>query len=618
MKIKSNSRSLYSIVGTIVIVVVSGIMTLMLSHNYISTKGKLTSEFEISSKEVLNRLNISIAPFIESYSINEYENLILNEMSNKNIYAIIVEDYLSGVIYGEKAYITGKIRDDSWNITDYDNTKLLSENIYLKKEVEIIKEDRELGKLKIYYSDRFLNEELNDLISRFLIVLLSVTTTLILFLYFTLHSKVISPIENIIQSISKRDKDGLPHNITNIDSNSKEINKLALTMNEMIKKVKQSQQEIKELNERYELTLNAVNDGIWDWDISTDKAFFSPQWKAMLGYEESDIKNEGKAFFELIKDSDKEKVEKALKEHLLDPENNLYSIEIQLRCKDGSYKWIHSRGKAHLNNNGKPDRMLGYHSDITHEKEVEEQLKQQEEIIEEQSRLSAMGEMIGNIAHQWRQPLSIISSGATGMLMQKQFGALEDEQFIKTCNIINDNAQYLSKTIDDFRNFIKNERKFAKFNLKENIEYFLNLVEPSFKRHNIIKILDLDDSIIIEGYPNELTQCFMNIFNNSKDALKNSAHQEKLFYISVIKEDKNIVIKFKDNAGGIPSEVLPHIFEPYFTTKHQTQGTGLGLSMTYQLITEGMKGSIVANNVTFNHKGHFYEGAEFTITLPIT
>jgi PAS domain S-box-containing protein len=589
----------------------------MLSHNYFSTKDKLTSEFKTSSKEVLNRLNISITPFIESYSINEYENLILNEMSNKNIYAIIIEDYLSGVIYGEKAYITGAIRDESWNIIDYDNTKLLTKNIYLKKEVEIIKEDSELGKLKIYYSDRFLNEELNNLISRFLIVLLSVTTTLILFLYFTLRSKVISPIENIIQSISKRDKDGLPYNITNIDNNSKEINKLALTMNEMIKKVKESQQEIKELNERYELTLNAVNDGIWDWDISTDKAFFSPQWKTMLGYEDSDIKNEGKAFFELIKDSDKEKVEKALKEHLLDPENNPYSIEIQLRCKDGSYKWIHSRGKAHLNNNGKPDRMLGYHSDITHEKEVEEQLKQQEEIIEEQSRLASMGDMIGNIAHQWRQPLSIISTGATGMLMQKEFGMLEDEQFKKTCNTINDNAQYLSKTIDDFRNFIKNERKFAKFNLKENIEYFLNLVEPSFKRHNIIKILDLDDSIIIEGYPNELTQCFMNIFNNAKDALKNSAHQEKLFYISVIKEDKNIIIKFKDNAGGIPSEVLPRIFEPYFTTKHQRQGTGLGLSMTYQLITEGMNGTIVANNVTFNHEGHFYEGAEFTITIPL-
>jgi PAS domain S-box-containing protein len=588
----------------------------MLSYNYFSTKDKLTSEFELSSNEVLNRLNISIAPFIESYSINEYENLILNEMSNKNIYAIIVEDYLSGIIYGDKAYITGKIRDKSWNITDYENTKLLSENYYLKKEIEIIKGDSELGKLKIYYSDRFLNKELNDLVSRFLIVLLSVTITLILFLYFTLRSKVISPIENIIKTISKKNKDGLPNNITNIDTNSQEINKLTLTMNEMIDKVKQSQQEIKELNGRYELTLNAVNDGIWDWDISTDKAFFSPQWKAMLGYEESDIKNEGKAFFELIKDSDKEKVEKVLKEHFIDPENNLFSIELQMRCKDGTYKWIHSRGKAYLNNNGKPIRMLGYHTDITLEKEKEERIKKQNKIIEEQSKLAAMGEMIGNIAHQWRQPLSVISTGATGLKLQKEYNTLTDEQLMKVCDTIDDNAQYLSKTIDDFRDFIKGERKITKFKLVDTIESFLHLVEGAIKNNDITIVKNIQEDIIINSYPNELTQCFINIFNNAKDALKDIKN-DRYYFISAKIENNEVVIVFKDNAGGIPEDILPHIFEPYFTTKHQSQGTGLGLSMTYNLITSGMNGTIEAENINYEYKGNKYIGAEFIITLPI-
>ena len=271
---------------------------------------------------------------------------------------------------------------------------------------------------------------------------------------------------------------------------------------------------------------------------------------------------------------------------------------------------LHTRKVIIHDDNGKPIYLLGISEDITEKKE-------QEKIILEQSKNAAMGEMIGNIAHQWRQPLSIISTGATGMLMQKQMASLSDEQFEKTCNIINDNTQYLSKTIDDFRNFIKNERKFVKFNLKENIEKFLNLVEPSFKRHHIKLILKLDTDVTLEGYPNELLQCFMNIFNNAKDALKNSAHSQKYIFIDTYKEDNNVIIKFKDNAGGIPKDILSRIFEPYFTTKHQSQGTGLGLSMTYNLVTDGMNGTIKVHNETFNYENEFYTGTEFTIILPL-
>jgi len=246
--------------------------------------------------------------------------------------------------------------------------------------------------------------------------------------------------------------------------------------------------------------------------------------------------------------------------------------------------------------------------DITHLKE-----------LEAQSKMVSMGEMIGNIAHQWRQPLSMISTAATGIVVQKEYGLLDEEKLIDTCNSINKNAQYLSKTIDDFRNFIKGDRIKKVFNLKDNIDSFLNLVEGSVKTHNIHLIKDIKEKITVDGYENELIQCMINIFNNSKDALNENdkALNDKLIFISTLLENDNAIIIIRDNGGGIDDEILPKIFEPYFTTKHASQGTGLGLHMSYNLIVDGMKGSFEPSNVSYKYNGKDYIGAEFRISIPL-
>ena len=242
--------------------------------------------------------------------------------------------------------------------------------------------------------------------------------------------------------------------------------------------------------------------------------------------------------------------------------------------------------------------------------------KKQEEFLNEQSKMASMGEMIGNIAHQWRQPLSVISTASTGMLLQKEYGTLTDEQFMKTCGVINTNAQYLSKTIDDFRNFVKGDSKKTIFSLTHNIDSFLHLVEGTTKSNDINIVLDLDNDIQINGFENELPQCLINIFNNAKDAFNDI--ETKYIFISTSIEENNAVIKIKDNAGGIEEDILGKIFEPYFTTKHKSQGTGLGLHMTYNLIIDGMDGTIEANNITYKYEEKEYIGAEFTITLPLS
>ncbi len=241
--------------------------------------------------------------------------------------------------------------------------------------------------------------------------------------------------------------------------------------------------------------------------------------------------------------------------------------------------------------------------------------RNKEKLLFEQSKLASMGEMIGNIAHQWRQPLSIISTAATGMQLQNEHKILTDDMLQQSCLKIDENAQYLSRTIDDFKNFIKGDRTQEIFKLKDTLDSFLHIINSNLKSSNIKLILTVDENLTINGYKNELIQCFINIFNNSKDVLEQK-EENKYIIMDAYLQNNNIVIKIKDNGGGIPKNTISKIFEPYFTTKHKSQGTGLGLHMTYNLIVDGMNGSIKVQNITYIHDNQNCYGAEFIITLP--
>lgn len=243
-----------------------------------------------------------------------------------------------------------------------------------------------------------------------------------------------------------------------------------------------------------------------------------------------------------------------------------------------------------------------------------------EQMLLESSKLASMGEMISNIAHQWKQPLSTISTIATGMKLLKENKSLPDKEFYKDCDVIYENTQYLSDTIEDFKDFFNPIKRTESFNLHRYLDKCVSLVSASFENNMIRTIKDIDDKINSYGNPNQLIQAIVNILNNSKDALKEASHiQEKLVFIFSIKEDEalnTISIMIKDNAGGIPENVLPKIFDPYFTTKGKINGTGLGLYITHTIITKNLKGNVKAENEVFDYEGKTYKGAKFTITLP--
>lgn len=368
----------------------------------------------------------------------------------------------------------------------------------------------------------------------------------------------------------------------------------------------------KKLDEVFE----ASGEGIWDWNIQTNHVDHNHTWYEILGLDNK--KDSSIDFTTLIHPEDKESVLQKINNSLNDNTKN-YQSEHRLFKSNGDIVWVRDKGSiVEWNEQGKPLRMAGSFSDITERKKAKIKIEEQHIKLINSEKMASIGEMIGNIAHQWRQPLSVISTASTGLIVQKEHNVLDEDTLLETCNAINDNAQYLSKTIEDFRSFIKGDSESIQFNLKNDTASFLKLVDSSIKNNRLDVVLDLTENININGYPNELIQCFINIFNNAKDALvENNQEGDRYIFITQKTIDNNVIIKFKDNAGGIPEKIIHKVFEPYFTTKHQSQGTGIGLHMTYNFIIESMDGTIEVNNVAFEYNRKDCFGAEFTITLPL-
>ncbi|QKF66785.1 PAS/CheB/CheR domain-containing sensor histidine kinase [Arcobacter venerupis] len=237
-------------------------------------------------------------------------------------------------------------------------------------------------------------------------------------------------------------------------------------------------------------------------------------------------------------------------------------------------------------------------------------------IMEEQSKLASMGEMLGNIAHQWRQPLNVITLCISGLKMKSEILKVEKLDINNCEKIILKQANYLSNTIDNFRNFLKPEVFIRKISILSLIENTLSIVEASLSSNYINIILDLEDDISIDGNINELTEALINIINNSKDILKShiKVEADRLLFISTKQiDDKNLELKILDSGGGIKDSIMNKIFEPYFTTKHQSQGTGLGLSISYKIITQRYFGNISVCNENFEYNNKPYTGACFKI-----
>ena len=260
-------------------------------------------------------------------------------------------------------------------------------------------------------------------------------------------------------------------------------------------------------------------------------------------------------------------------------------------------------------------RYLNENLQITIDKKTKE-LLEKEAILNQQAKMASMGEMIENIAHQWRQPLSVISTISSSLKIKKEMNILDDKEFYEALQSINRTSQHLSNTIDDFRNFFSPNKEMNKFYVSQLIKKSKDLIKSRFDKFNI-KVIEHIDDIEILSYQNELFQVILNLFSNSIDVLSSSQIENKIIYIKIYHDENNLYIEFLDNGGGIKDEFINRVFEPYFTTKHKSQGTGIGLYMSLQIVTKHLNGEISVKNDTFIHNNIKYFGAKFTILIPI-
>ncbi len=243
-------------------------------------------------------------------------------------------------------------------------------------------------------------------------------------------------------------------------------------------------------------------------------------------------------------------------------------------------------------------------------KEEVETNREKDRMLILQSRQAAMGEMIGNIAHQWRQPLNTINLIIMDLLEAFHHGELNDTYLQKSYAEINRVVQGMSQTIDDFRNFFNPNKEKRIFDINTIVEQSLAFTIPMLKANHIETDFRKNGELFVTGYPNELMQTLINIFNNAKDALVESDSNPKIIRINSYASHNKAMIEILNNGNPIPSENLEKIFDPYYSTKPEGQGTGLGLFISKTIIEKNMQGTLTASNTS--------QGACFLIVLGIT
>jgi len=497
--------------------------------------------------------------------------------------------------------------------------------------------------------------------------------------------------------------------------------------------LKLSKKKLEDTTQKYELAIKGTKDGLWDWNLEEGTIYFSPVLKEMLGFRDDELPNEFSSWEDRVHPDDLKYAEDEIQKAHANPEYE-YNIVHRLRHKDGHWVWILDRGTTIFNKDGKAVRMVGFHTDITIQKEqeikinnlsllltstinsidsivfakdkdfkylecnksfeefightraeilgkddynffpkeradffrehdsevlntgvaksdthlikkyngeeiyqlatvsplmddeknvigivgtavditeiknIQNKLEEQQELMIAQSRHAAMGEMISMIAHQWRQPISVISMDASNILVDIELESLETESLKEDLNSIISQTQHLSKTIDDFRDFFKPNKLKDKVLASDVFNESLEVIGTSLANNDIAVENLFSTSTKIDIFSRELLQVILNIVKNAKEALVENRVKDRKITNKIYEDENNIIIEIIDNAGGIKDEIIDKIFEPYFSTKDEKNGTGLGLYMSKVIIQKHIYGTLEVKNTK--------DGSAFMIKLP--
>ncbi len=365
--------------------------------------------------------------------------------------------------------------------------------------------------------------------------------------------------------------------------------------------------------------------GIWNLDYKENKLEWTLGAYEILDASSETMNPTPEGYMEYVHPDDKMKLRQVYRDSI-EGKINTYFLEYRIVLKDGTLKYVEERCQNFFNADGSIEKLVGTVLDITSRKEAEiklEQLtsqleervrdeveknKQHQLIMLKQSRYAQMGEMITMIAHQWRQPLNNLSMIIQGVALKYKMGKADDKLMHKLSHDSTEQITQMSQTIDDFRDFFKPDKEPEIFCVNESILNTTKLLRPIFESKQVALRLDLGEDISVKGFANELGQALINILNNAKDVLlEKRGDKDKFIDITLEQDNHDVVICISDNGGGISQEIMENIFDPYFTTKQEKNGTGLGLYMSKTIIEDHCGGELSVANGS--------DGAVFKVRL---
>ncbi len=373
------------------------------------------------------------------------------------------------------------------------------------------------------------------------------------------------------------------------------------------REVKLATQELKELNQMHEETQELAKIATVKKNLKTDKYWVSKQFYKIFEVEQdSEITSE--KILSIVDENNKYRLIKFFQknEEYKDSFINKDNIEIKIITQNQNIKYLELFLSCEFDEKFQAIQRKVTIQDITEKILAKKEEEKKEAIFVQQSKLASMGEMIGAIAHQWRQPLNELSIRIQKLKYNYAKEQI-DEEFIKEFIKKNKNTiDFMSKTIDDFRNFFRIDKEKKEFHVKETIKEVLNIQNAQLKNHHIDLVLN-GDEFLYEGFKTEFQQVIINLISNSKDALVQNNIQKPKIQIDIKKD----IIQIRDNGGGISQNVIDRVFEPYFTTKQQGEGTGMGLYMSKMIIEDNMGGKLKIENendgvlITIDLKGNY-------------
>ncbi len=636
------------------------VLTLLLANDLRLLQGAMTGQAHHQAHELIAILNAALKHPLGRRDVAAVQEVLDTSRATRGLVSLVVTDP-NGAILASSGWRGGmRLPQPSHNHAFFGTH---APNRYYDA-LPIIQNGRNLGTLHLGLDLSFINSARQRLLTEGIAIAVAGMALSALMLYLigswlTRHLSALTAASlqvaagNLTPSPFPEGDDDIGQMGTAFNTMSRAISERVGELTRAKELAEASERAKSENEERLKLVLAGTEEAFWDWDLVQDRIDFSSRWGEMVGFTHEELEPYGESWERLVHPDDLPAITKIINDHL-EGRTPSMEAEYRVRTKSGAWKWVLDRGRVVTRDpGGKPLRAAGTHTDITRRKITEELLNQQtatlerevterkeaqeqlsikqaelealnrslqerveasvaelrnkDRILISQGRQAAMGEMIGNIAHQWRQPLNALAMLISNIQYAQQENELTPGYLNEAAATANRLIQKMSTTINDFRDFFSPGKEMVSFSALEQVRQAVKLVDAACGSNNISITIEAEDDCLLKGFPNEYSQVLLNLLGNAREAIVETGADTGRIAITVRERDGMGVVTVRDNGGGIPEALLEKIFDPYFSTK--SMGTGIGLYMSRMIIEGNMGGRLTVRNSD--------GGCEFSISTPL-